>query len=313
VAQSDEVPSFAPDCHLCPGNHRINGARNPDYRGVHVFDNDHPSVGPDAPTDLVTPPPPYRNRPATGIARVICYDPRHDLSLARMSLPAVSRVVEVWSRQTTDLGARPEVQQVLVFENKGEVVGVSNPHPHGQVYATNFTWTTFDRELDAQRRHLQETGRGLMADVIAAEQADGRRVVWEDEHVISFLPWFARYAYEAHVVPKRRVSHVSALRDVELESLARALKDLTVRFDNLWQQPFPYVSVLHQAPTDGDDHRAYHFYVGFLPPLRRPDTLKFLGGPEIGGGNFLSDTAPEEKAAELRSQSTVHHRATDSP
>jgi len=188
------------------------------------------------------------------------------------------------------------------------VVGVSNPHPHGQIYATNFTWKTFDTELEAQCRYARETGRALFADIIGAERRDGRRLIYEDEHAIAFVPYFARYAYEVYVAPTRRVPHISALTDAESESLAKALKDVTVRYDNLWRQPFPYVMPLHQAPTDGGSYDDFHFYIGFLPPLRRPGTVKYLAGPEIGGGNFLSDTSPEEKAAELRAQSTVHYR-----
>jgi UDPglucose--hexose-1-phosphate uridylyltransferase len=301
------APRYVADCYLCPGNVRISGAVNPPYEGVYVFDNDHPSVGPDAPRAPEEPPPPYRVRPATGHARVICYDPRHDLTLAEMPVPAIAAVIDTWQRETRDLGARPEVAQVLVFENKGDVVGVSNPHPHGQIYATNFTFRTFDVELDAQRRYARETGRALFEDIIAAERRDGRRVLYEDEHAIAFVPYFARYAYEVYAAPKRRVPHVHALTEVETESLARALKTVTVRYDNLWRRSFPYVMPLHQAPTDGGDYRDYHFHIGFLPPLRRPDLLKYLAGPEIGGGNFLSDTSPEEKAAELRAQPTTHY------
>jgi len=303
-----EAPRHARDCYLCPRNARVSGAVNPDYAGVYVFDNDHPGIGPDAPTELPAPPAPYRVRPATGRARVICYDPRHDLTLAELPVSRICEIVDVWRRETCDLGARPEIAQVLIFENKGEVVGVSNPHPHGQVYGTNFTWKTFDVELEAQRRHARETGRALFDDVIGAEERDGRRMLFADEHTVAFVPYFARYAYEVYVAPRRRVPHVSALSDVEVESLARALKEVTVRFDNLWRQSFPYVMPLHQAPTDGGDYRDHHFHIGFLPPLRRPHTLKFLAGPEIGGGNFLSDTSPEDKAAELRAVSTVHHR-----
>jgi UDPglucose--hexose-1-phosphate uridylyltransferase len=216
--------------------------------------------------------------------------------------------VRTWQQQTRDLGARPEVRQVLVFENKGEVVGVSNPHPHGQIYATNFVWKTFETELAAQRRYAAETGRALFADIIAAEEADGRRVLYADEHTLAFVPYFARYAYEVYVAPRRAVPHVHALRDAEAESLARALKAVTVRYDNLWRQSFPYVMPLHQAPTDGGDYRDFHCFIGFLPPLRRPNTLKYLAGPEIGGGNFLSDTSPEEKAAELRAVPATHYR-----
>ncbi len=305
-APAPKPAPYLPDCYLCPGNTRVGGRANPPYTGVFVFDNDHPCVGPEAPPPA-TPPPPYRARRAEGVARVICYSPRHDLTVAEMEVPAIGAIIETWQRETHDLGARPEVAQVLIFENKGDVVGVSNPHPHGQIYATNFTWTTFDTELRAQRRYRAETGRALMADIIAAEQQDGRRVLYEDEHMIAFVPYFARYAYEVYVVPKRASAHVTGLRPAEAESLARAIKDVTVRFDNLWRQPFPYVMVLHQAPTDGGDYREFHGFVGFLPPLRQPNVLKYLAGPEIGGGNFLSDTAPEATAAELRACPTRHY------
>jgi UDPglucose--hexose-1-phosphate uridylyltransferase len=300
-----DAPAYVDDCYLCPGNARVSGATNPPYEGVFVFDNDHPCVGPNAP-EFTPPPSPYRARRANGIARVISYTPRHDLTLARLPESEVASIVATWQRETRDLGARAEVNQVLIFENKGFEVGVSNPHPHGQIYATNFTWKTFDTELVAQRRHP-----GLFAQIISAEQTDGRRILFEDEHTIAFVPYFARYAYEVYVAPKRTVPHVSSLTDAECESLARALKNVTVRFDNLWKQPFPYVMPLHQAPTDGGDYRDFHFFIGFLPPLRQPNTLKYLAGPEIGGGNFLSDTSPEEKAAELRAQPERHYRETE--
>ena len=304
---AESAPAYVDDCYLCPGNPRVSGAVNPEYRGVFVFDNDHPCVGDLAPSTFQQPEPPYQTRRANGVARVISYSPRHDLTVAQMSVSEISSIVDNWRRETSDLGARPEVNQVLIFENKGDVVGVSNPHPHGQIYATNFTWKTFDTELEAQRRYSRERGRMLFADIIDAERRDGRRVLFEDEHAIAFVPYFARYAYEVYIAPTRRVSHVSQLSDVESESLARALKNVTVRFDNLWKQSFPYVMPLHQAPTDGGNYDDFHFFIGFLPPLRRPNTLKYLAGPEIGGGNFLSDTSPEEKAAELRSQSTTHY------
>jgi UDPglucose--hexose-1-phosphate uridylyltransferase len=306
AATEARPPTYVEDCYLCPGNTRVGGAVNPSYSGVFVFDNDHPCVGPHAPEVEEALPPPYRVRRADGLARVICYSPRHDLTVAEMPPAAIAAIVATWQQQMRDLGARPEVDQVLIFENKGDVVGVSNPHPHGQIYATNFTWKTFDTELAAQQRYRREQGRALFADIIAAEQQDGRRILFEDAHTIAFVPFFARYAYEVYIAPKRSVPHVSELSDAEVESLALALKDVTVRFDNLWRQSFPYVMPLHQAPTDGGDYRDFHFFIGFLPPLRRPNTLKYLAGPEIGGGNFLSDTLPEAKAAELRALSHVH-------
>lgn len=310
AAQAERPPAYLPDCYLCPGNTRVSGATNPSYTGVYVFDNDHPCVGPDAPIEPPAPPSPYRVRRADGLARVICYSPRHDLTMAEMEPGEIEAIVQTWQQQTRDLAARPEVKQVLIFENKGEVVGVSNPHPHGQIYATNFTWKTFETELQAQRRYRAETGRGLFADIIAAEQRDGRRILYEDEYAIAFVPYFARYAYEVYVAPKRTVPHMFALNEAEAAGVARALKDVTVRYDNLWQQSFPYVMPLHQAPTDGGSYEDFHCFIGFLPPLRRPNTLKYLAGPEIGGGNFLSDTSPEVKAAELQALSTTHYRLT---
>jgi UDPglucose--hexose-1-phosphate uridylyltransferase len=308
---AERAPSYVPDCYLCPGNARVGGRRNPNYTGTFAFDNDHPCVGPDAPENLRSPPRPYRNRRADGLARVICYSPRHDLTLAEMPVEQILPIIRAWQEQTRDLGARPEVNHVLCFENKGAVVGVSNHHPHGQAYATNFVFKTIETELGAAVCHLRDTGRVLFADIIAAEQSDGRRILYEDEHTIAFVPYFARYAYETYVAPKRTVPHIHALNDAEVESLARALKDVTVRFDNLWQMPFPYVMPLHQAPTDRGDYRAFHFFVAFHPPLRQPNLLKYLAGPEIGGGNFLSDTSPEQKAAELRAVPTTHYREDD--
>src|SRR4051812_12545275 len=170
ISHGDQ-PAFAPDCYLCPGNARVSGAANPQYEGVFVFDNDHPCVGPDAP-EFQAPPAPYQARRANGIARVISYSPRHDLTLAQMSDREITAIVDTWKRETHDLAARHEVKQVLIFENKGFEVGVSNPHPHGQIYATNFTWKTFDTELEAQRRYAREKGHGLFTDIIAAEQKD---------------------------------------------------------------------------------------------------------------------------------------------
>jgi UDPglucose--hexose-1-phosphate uridylyltransferase len=198
---------------------------------------------------------------------------------------------------------------VLVFENKGEVVGVSNPHPHCQIYATNFVFRTTQIEQEACFEHYQKTGRFLLQDIIAAECRDGRRILDENATAISFMPYFARYAYETFVAPKRTCRSLADLADAELLDLAEVLSRLAVRLDNLWRMSFPYVMVLHQAPTDGGDYRAFHFHIEVHPPLRKPGLLKYLAGPEIGGGNFVSDTLPEAKAAELRAQSIVHYKS----
>jgi UDPglucose--hexose-1-phosphate uridylyltransferase len=309
VERADEpLPEYDPGCYLCPGNRRVSGAVNPHYTEAFVFDNDHPCVGEDAPADVEPPAGIYRNRAARGIARVVCYSPRHDLTLAELELPEIENLLAVWQREHVDLGSRPEIAHVLFFENKGEVVGVSNPHPHCQIYATNFVFKTIETEARATRRHFEQTGRALFQDIIDAERRDGRRIIFENDSAIAFMPYFARYAYEVFVAPRETHPNISALSRREVRDFAEALKRVLVKFDNLWQMPFPYVMPLHQAPTDGGDYGGFHFHVEFHPPLRKPNLLKYLAGPEIGGGNFLSDTSAEEKAAELRAQPDLHYK-----
>jgi UDPglucose--hexose-1-phosphate uridylyltransferase len=302
------LPEYVDDCYLCPGNQRVSGHRNAPYTGTFVFDNDHPCVGSDAPQELKPPEGIYRNRPANGIARVVCYSPKHNLTLTELEISEVVNLLCVWREQYVELGSRTEIAHVLTFENKGEVVGVSNPHPHCQIYATNFVFKTIETEAEVSRRHLAETGRVLFQDILLAESEDGRRIIFENDSAIAFLPYFARYAYEAYVAPKQTHESLATMSDAEVRDFAEALKRLLVKYDNLWRKPFPYVMTLHQAPTDGRDSRGFHFHIEFHPPLRRPNLLKYLAGPEIGGGNFLSDTSPEEKAAELLALPDVHYK-----
>jgi UDPglucose--hexose-1-phosphate uridylyltransferase len=307
--QPDEpAPAYAADCYLCPGNARVHGHRNPPYDDIFVFDNDLPCVGPNAPADLAPPRGIYRNSPAHGRARVVCYSPLHNMTLAEMSAERIRAVLACWQGQYRELGALSEVNHVLVFENKGKVVGVSNPHPHCQIYATNFVFKTIAVEVEACAQHWRTNRRALFEDIIASEMADGRRIIAEKDSAIAFIPYFARYAYELYVAPKQSHQSIAALSDGELTDLAAVIRDVLVRFDNLWRLSFPYVLVLHQAPTDGRSAEGFHFHIEIHPPLRMPNLLKYLAGPEIGGGSFLSDTSPEQKADELRTLSTIHYK-----
>jgi len=302
------LPEYLEDCYFCPGNRRVSGARNPSYSDVFVFDNDHPCTGPDAPTDVPQPPGIYRNQPADGLARVLCYSPLHNMTLAELDIEAIERLIVSWREQYDELGSRAGVRHVLIFENKGDVVGVSNPHPHCQIYATNFVFKTIEMEAAVSRRYFANSGRVLFQDILATERNDGSRVIFENASAVAFMPYFARYAYECYVAPKQTHPGLADWSRDETRDFAEALKVLLVRYDNLWRMSFPYVMVLHHAPTDGADHPGFHFHIEFHPPLRKPNLLKYLAGPEIGGGNFLSDTLPEEKAQELRNVSDVHYK-----
>jgi UDPglucose--hexose-1-phosphate uridylyltransferase len=301
VASSARRPEQAhdPDCFLCPSNMRVTGAVNPEYEGVFVFDNDRPCVGDEAPAPM-PPPAGYESRSARGVARVVCYTPRHDLSLGDLDDAAFDELLRTWQDETEDLGSRPEIEHVLVFENRGDVVGVSSPHPHCQIYATNFCFKTTLDEARFSARHLAETGRVLFQDVIRAELEDGRRLLDTNDTALAFVPYFARWPYEVFVAPREPHESIVSLSPAERGDFARALRGVLRRYDSLWGVPFPYVMVLHQAPSDGPRHPGFHFHAEFHPPLRKPDLRKYLAGPEIGGGNFLNDTSPESTAAELQ-------------
>jgi UDPglucose--hexose-1-phosphate uridylyltransferase len=305
---SEPIPDYDADCYLCPGNKRISGKKNPHYKQTFVFDNDHGCVSWDAPKVEEIKHGIYKRKPAYGMARVVCYSPKHNLTLAELELDEIVILLKEWQNQYIELGNHEGINHVLLFENKGEVVGVSNPHPHCQIYATNFVFKYIETESRVSRDYFKGNKRTLFQDIIRSEKEDGQRIIYENDSAIAFMPYFARYAYEAYVAPKESYPSLANLSGKELKDFSQALKHILIKFDNLWQMPFPYVMPLHQAPTDGKDYSGFHFHIEFHPPLRKPNLLKYLAGPEIGGGNFLSDTAPEEKAEELRNLPDIHYK-----
>jgi UDPglucose--hexose-1-phosphate uridylyltransferase len=300
-------PAYDRDCYLCPGNSRVSGLKNPSYSGIFVFDNDHPCVGPDAPVDMPEPNGFYRNRTARGVSRVVCFTPRHDLTLARLGPAEFTALLETLQEQYRELAAHEEVAHVLVFENKGQVVGVSNPHPHCQIYATNFVFKTIELEALAQAEHLAKHGRTLFEDIIIDEEEDGRRILAARTNALAFVPYFARYPYETLVTTRATHQSLADLSSAELTDFGAVLREALIRLENLWRMPLPYVMTLHQAPTDGSAYPGFHFYVEIAPPLRKPGLRKYLAGPELGGGNFLNDAAPEAMANELRALPSEHY------
>ena len=307
---SDELPEYDADCFLCPGNKRITGKQNPNYEQTFVFDNDHACVSWDVPKVEELDQGIYMRKPALGIARVVCYSPKHNLTLAELEPDEIVTLLKEWQNQYIELGEHQDINHVLLFENKGEVVGVSNPHPHCQIYATNFVFKYIETEARVSSAYFKENRRTLFQQIIDTEKEDGRRIIYENDSAIAFMPYFARYAYEVYVAPKESHLSLADLSDKELNDFSKALKHVLIKYDNLWQMPFPYVMPLHQAPTDGKDHSGFHFHIEFHPPLRKPNLLKYLAGPEIGGGNFLSDTSPEEKAEEIRDLPDIHYRVS---
>jgi UDPglucose--hexose-1-phosphate uridylyltransferase len=263
---------------------------------VFVFTNDLPVFAPDAPEpsagdDL------YRTRRAVGTSEVVCYHHDPTKSMADLSDDEVAAVVRTWRDRTAALQAVDGVAHVLIFENRGAAVGTSNPHPHCQIYAGSLVYGIAEQEDEIATAHFSETGRELLAEVVEREESGGR-VLDGNEHFFACVPWFARYAYEVLVLPRRPVVSLVGLDDDACRALGVVLRDVVRRFDALWGIRMPYVLAVHQAPAG--DHPHYPFHVELHPPLRAPGLMKYLAGPEIGGGSMTNESDPDEKAAELR-------------
>jgi len=290
-----DEPPVPEDNALAPRGRRI-AATNPDYRGVFVFTNDLPVFSPEAPEsnlddDL------YQTRRAGGTAEVICYHDDAGRSMADLTDDQMAAIVTTWRERTHALQSQEDVAHVLIFENRGATVGTSNPHPHCQVYAGSLVYATMAREAEVACEHYRRTGRPLLGDVIERELA-GPRVISEGEHFFACVPWFAQYAYEVHVLPREPANSLVDLDDNRCRSLALVLRDVVRRYDALWGFRMPYVLAVHQAPVG--DHPHYPFHIELHPPLRAPGLLKYLAGPEVGGGSMTNESDPDEKAAELR-------------
>jgi UDPglucose--hexose-1-phosphate uridylyltransferase len=265
---------------------------------VAVFENLFPTLTPlahDPPQAIV------ETRPGLGACEVVVFTQDAQASLGRLPLAHIELLFEVWGHRTRELGARDDVQYVFPFENRGVEVGVTLHHPHGQIYAYPFVPPVAARELAEQQRYYERHGSGLLEDHIRAELRDGPgRFLYEGLDVVAFVPVCARYPYEVWIAPRRPAPTLADLTAPERADFARALKTVLLKYDGLWQRPFPYIMVFHQAPTDGAPHSEAHVHIEFYPPYRMPGRLKYLAGSEAGAGAFTADTIPDEKAAELR-------------
>lgn len=291
-------PGFCPLCPTAPGGFPTEIPL--ESYDIVVFENKFPSFRTPAAEPAIQGDDFYRVAPSDGVCEVVCYSQDHTTTLAAQPVETIERLVRVWRDRYVDLGSRPEIDYVFIFENKGEAIGVTLPHPHGQIYAFPYIPPKPERELESGKLHHEATGRCIHCDVIAEERRDGRRVVVEGEHFIAFIPFYARYPYELHLYAKDHLRSLADFTPAHDADFARVLKTVMVKFDNLWNFSFPYMMVMHQHPTDGREHPGSHFHVEFYPPHRTPEKLKFLAGCESGAGTFINDTLPEDKAAELR-------------
>jgi UDPglucose--hexose-1-phosphate uridylyltransferase len=297
---------YDPSCYLCPGNRRANGATNPAYTSTFVFDNDFPALLP----DMVGAAPPVEDdlllaRTTRGTCRVLCFSPRHDLTLADMEIPGIRAVVDAWAEESTRLGALDSVGHVQVFENKGALMGCSNPHPHCQIWATEHVPHLFARKLEAQRRYFEAKGRDLMGDYVERERREQERLVCANDHWTAVVPFWAVWPFETLVIPSRHVPDLASLAPEERDALSHLLLDLNRRYDGLFGVSFPYSMGWHGRPSDGGEHPYARLHAFYFPPLLRSATVKkFLVGYEMSA-EPQRDLTPESAAARLREVS--HH------
>jgi UDPglucose--hexose-1-phosphate uridylyltransferase len=306
----DDLPTYDADCYLCPGNTRANGVRNPQYTSTFAFDNDFAALVPEHPPSLAESPASalLHSEPERGVCRVVCFAPRHDLTLPRMELTDIRCVIDAWVGECTALAAVPWLSYALVFENRGAQMGASNPHPHCQIWATEHVPNEPARERASLEDYHRRHGSCLLCDYAALEIDRGERVVCLNDHFVAVVPYWAVWPFETLLVAR---AHVAAMRDLDeprRDALADILKRLTTRYDNLFETSFPYSMGFHQ-PLRDDPSGLSHLHAHFYPPLLRSATVrKFLVGFEMLG-EPQRDLTPEAAAARLQSMSDVHYSA----
>ncbi|HEY8399244.1 MAG TPA: UDP-glucose--hexose-1-phosphate uridylyltransferase [Flavihumibacter sp.] len=305
------MPAYDPACYLCPGNTRADGSVNEQYEGPFAFTNDFAALLPDTPDGTTTIGGLLEARSERGICRVIGFSPRHDLTLPQLSIPEIEKVIALWCREFNELSSNKDIRYIQVFENKGSIMGCSNPHPHGQIWASTSIPVEIQKELKQQRAYFEEKGRTLLSDYLATELDQRERILEENEHFVVLVPFWATWPYETMIISRRPVYYTHEFTDAEKKALAAALKNLTTRYDNLFEISFPYSAGIHQAPVNTEDRLGWHWHMHFYPPLLRSATVKkFMVGYEMLA-NPQRDITPEWAAEKLRQLPVTYFQTSD--
>lgn len=304
----EQLPSHDPGCYLCPGTVRANGEINPDYSSAFAFTNDFAALLPETSAAVTQKNDLLVARGEPGKCRVICFSPRHDLTLPELDPGQIRAVIDAWAREYVSLGAGESIHYVQIFENKGQVMGCSNPHPHGQIWAQDSIPTEPAKELLHMSNYLQSKASCLLCDYLALEKSEGERIVCENGSFVALVPFWAVWPFETMVLPRRHCSSLDQLREPERSDFSDILKWITTRYDNLFEISFPYSSGIHQAPTDGQPHEEVHLHMHFYPPLLRSAVIKkFMVGYEMLA-NPQRDTTAESSAARIRECSERYYK-----
>ncbi|HLA55032.1 MAG TPA: UDP-glucose--hexose-1-phosphate uridylyltransferase [Flavobacterium sp.] len=309
AVHTDERPEYDPTCYLCPGSKRSNGEQNPEYTDCYTFENDFPALlQEEISPETANSSPLLQLKPERGINKVVCFTPKHNLTIPEMEITAIEKVVQTWADEYLELGNKDFINYVQVFENKGAVMGCSNPHPHGQIWAQSSLPTQVEKTQKNLRKYYEKNNTSLLKDYLDAELKTRERVVVENDHFVALVPFWAIWPYEIIIISKRHFGNIIAMTKDEKRAFAEIMKAVTVRYDNLFETSFPYSSGIHQAPTDRIAHPEWHFHMHFYPPLLRSATVrKFMVGYEMLG-EAQRDISPEQSAEILRNQSEIHYK-----
>lgn len=304
----ENLPQYDPTCYLCPRNDRAGGVRNPDYTSTFVFDNDFAALLPEEAPAHASDHPLLASVSERGLCRVVCFSPRHDLTLPELDQAAIENVIAAWTEQTVDLGNKDFIHYVQVFENKGAMMGCSNPHPHSQIWSTEHIPNDPAKELEQQKAYFNAHGRTMLSDYVAEEHKRKERILFANDHFTALVPYWAVWPFEVLLITHRNVTRLDELNPTEVSALAEIMKCVTTRYDNLFEVSFPYSMGFHQAPFDDHPHPEWTLHAHFYPPLLRSATVrKFMVGYEMLAMP-QRDITPEVAAERLRSLSDIHYK-----
>jgi len=292
--------SYDPNCYLCPNNKRANNEFNPDYSDIFVFDNDFSSLQQYTVEHTENKIELLKAKSEKGICRVVCFSPKHNVTLSKLNITEIKNIIKVWQNEYSTLGNKPFINYIQIFENKGEIMGCSNSHPHGQIWAQQTIPNEPFKEQLNQYKYFKEKGNTLLSDYITAEKQEIKRIVYENESFILIVPFWAIWPFETMIISKRPLNNILQLTELEVSEFAATIKIATVKYDDIFNVSFPYSAGIHQAPTDGLDHKEWHLHMHFYPPLLRSATIKkFMVGYELLA-EPQRDITPEQAAKVLR-------------
>lgn len=303
----EERPAYDPECYLCPGNKRASGPTNDKYNATYVFTNDFSALLPDTPEGELNEGL-FQAKAERGMSRVICFSPNHNLTVPEMEVEDIKKVIDVWIDEYKNLGNLDFINHVQIFENKGSIMGCSNPHPHGQIWAQSSIPDEVNKECESQKEYFEKHGKTLLEDYLASEIQKQERIVVENKTFVALVPFWAVWPFETMILPKRPVQSIGALTESEKLDFADIYKKLTTKYDNMFEVSFPYSAGVHQAPVDGKDYPEWHMHMHFYPPLLRSASVKkFMVGYEMMA-NAQRDITAEQSAHKLRELSLIHYK-----